>query len=808
MKESKMYDQIIEVVEDSDKLDCVQKSDGSNGPTVQHALAHLHSDAKKNIPVEIQKLDQWITWLYGDVDPKTGKRRKLPKGKDGTGLGWQKEHQWMGFAEAISAAKRRGHAGIGLVLPAMVYKGEHLVATDHDKVGLTKEPDTKKNKRLAEIEGQFKALGKPYTEQTPSGDGMRMLVTSREQLSQVSSSPNPLGGADELFCASSRWITVTGDKMAGDGVPDATDAITKLHSEWTARQPKAPKEPPPKSNATLLQHLVRPVGFQWPAEKLKDGDGREATMLRYAGHLRGLGHTQDEIEKMALVANQEHYADPLDEDDVLGRCRRYEGQQSQVVSGGVVLQVGQVLPPAQVRFSLTDTGNAERLRAELGDCIAWVHEHNTWLQFSGGGWHQRTHADMVELATGVMKKIFSEAAEANNPMSAKAIAVHAAKSLNSAALSNTIELLKAQPRVQLRSTQLDIDDMVIGAENGVVIDLHTGQARTQQPTDYITKSTGCTYDPSATCPTWDAFLRSLFCGLDGSADTDDDQGMIGYLQMAMGYMLTGRVSEKQFFFLHGGGDNGKSRVAAVVKELWGSYAVQSSTSAFMQKQDGGGATPELARLQGMRVVIASETEEKQILAEGLVKAITGGESFTARQLYGAPFDFMPKFKLFMSGNDRPTIRSDGRAIWSRIHLVPLSRTFELHEQDSHLADKLSKELSGILNWAIQGCLMWQQVGRLVMPKRMVQEVQRYKSDMDLIQQWMDECCNLGATLTATSADVYRSFSHWAKNNGHRVFSQTRFSLKLIERKFEKTHTRTGKVWHGFECHQIPLAGWF
>ncbi len=87
------------------------------------SLPHLHKDAEKNIPTELQNIQQWITWKYGPADLVTGKRRKLPIGKDGTGSAWQIAHQWMGFDEAIDTAQSRGHCGIGLVLPAMVFKG-------------------------------------------------------------------------------------------------------------------------------------------------------------------------------------------------------------------------------------------------------------------------------------------------------------------------------------------------------------------------------------------------------------------------------------------------------------------------------------------------------------------------------------------------------------------------------------------------------------------------------------------------------------------------------------------------------------
>ena len=99
-------------------------------------LPHLHRDAEKNIPKELQSIQQWITWKYGPADLAIGKRRKLPIGKDGTGSAWQTATQWMGFDEAIGRAQSRGHAGVGIVLPAQLADGSYVVGLDFDNVQL------------------------------------------------------------------------------------------------------------------------------------------------------------------------------------------------------------------------------------------------------------------------------------------------------------------------------------------------------------------------------------------------------------------------------------------------------------------------------------------------------------------------------------------------------------------------------------------------------------------------------------------------------------------------------------------------
>jgi putative DNA primase/helicase len=405
-------------------------------------------------------------------------------------------------------------------------------------------------------------------------------------------------------------------------------------------------------------------------------------------------------------------------------------------------------------LTFTETGNARRLHRALGSRVVWVHDLSTWLYFNGGTWHAITAVEMIALATPIMQKLYADAATTSSAAEAKALATHATKSLSSSALSNAVELFKSQPCVQIRATQLDANDMLLGTADGQVIDLTNGRSRAQLPADYITKSVACHFDPAAICPTWRAFLDSLFRGGPGATDEHDDQGRITYLQQWVGYALTGLTTEQQFQFAHGLGANGKSVLYGLLAILFASYGLQSSPDAFMLKTTGEGATPLLARLQGARLVIAPETEDGQRLAESTVKQLTGGDTIVARPLYGNPFEFKPKFKLAIVGNHKPLIRGDDHGIWRRVHLLPFTRIFEPQEQDTDLPNKLHKELPGILNWAIEGCLAWQRAGRLRLPAIMLREAQEYRTEMDLIAQWLADDCQIAPGLTTTGPNAY------------------------------------------------------
>ena len=152
-------------------------------------LPFVNEDIANILPVDLIELDQWISWKVGP--PRSdGKFEKIPCGRDGTGSQWQMPKQWMTFSESIDNAIKRGHAGVGIVLPAKLTNGRYLVALDYDSVDLGLQTS---NPRLEEIESIQDRLGNPYAEESPSRSGVRSFVQSLKLVEQISSA-NSLGG--------------------------------------------------------------------------------------------------------------------------------------------------------------------------------------------------------------------------------------------------------------------------------------------------------------------------------------------------------------------------------------------------------------------------------------------------------------------------------------------------------------------------------------------------------------------------------------------------------------------------------------
>jgi putative DNA primase/helicase len=300
----------------------------------------------------------------------------------------------------------------------------------------------------------------------------------------------------------------------------------------------------------------------------------------------------------------------------------------------------------------------------------------------------------------------------------------------------------------------------------------------------MTKASPVAYDKTATAPTWDTFLERVV----------PDADVRRFVQKAIGYSMTGDVSEQVLFFLHGGGANGKSTFLNAILHALGDYGRQSAPDLLMFKYGNEHPTAQ-ADLLGRRFVTTIEAQEGRRMAEVMVKQLTGGDMVTARRMREDFFSFAPTHKIWLAANHKPVIRGTDYAIWRRIRMVPFTVQIPAAEQDPMLPAKLEAELPGILRWAVEGCLAWQREG-LEPPAAVRAAVDEYRSEMDTVGQFIEERCDLERTALTKSGVLRKSYEGWCEANGERPMSTTAFGLRLQEKGLRREHGRRGSSYEG------------
>lgn len=431
----------------------------------------------------------------------------------------------------------------------------------------------------------------------------------------------------------------------------------------------------------------------------------------------------------------------------------------------------------------TERANAKRYMADHGPNTCYCGPWEKFLAFNGRYWEVDDRCIVPAWAKDVAAKLWPEVGEIHRtedtPETLKQAVVSFAKSTNSAnGIRNMLALVKSEPNVPVLPRELDAQPWLFNVENGT-LDLRTGKLHPHCREDMLTKLAPVVFDPAAECPLWLGFLERIMAG---------DRSLISFLQRAVGMSLTGIVRDHCLLFCYGTGANGKGVFLNTIKRLMGDdYALNAPPELLLVKPQGGTHPTEMASLHGKRFVAASEVDDGRRFAEATLKTLTGGDPVTARRCYEDFWTFEPQHHLWVAANHRPGVRGNDFGVWRRIKLIPFAVTIPPEEQDGELPEKLLGELSGILNWALQGCRDWQDYG-LHEPDVVKAATAEYRADMDVVGEFLAEKCAIDVRYEISAANLYGAYKEWGDETGEHVMSQRRFGRQLTERGFTKHHS--------------------
>lgn len=295
-----------------------------------------------------------------------------------------------------------------------------------------------------------------------------------------------------------------------------------------------------------------------------------------------------------------------------------------------------------------------------------------------------------------------------------------------------------------------------------VIDLVTLEVRDTRLTDGLTYGSNIEYDSSSQCPIWENLLLTAF----------HDMELIHYFQKMVGYFLTGETREQVFFHLVGIPGSGKSKIVSTLTKLLGEYAHSTDFRAFAKsKFDGSIINHELAPMRGKRLVATSEPSKNDKWDDKTLKTITGEDIITCRFLHKEEFQYSPQFKVIVMSNWKMYTEDLSGAFDRRYIPIPFDISFTediTRTPDLNLDKKLNAELPGILNWALNGCQMWQKEGLRPIPNAILDVKADQKSEnrsnvFGGVPQFAEECLQKSNLIRLSSANVYAAYTQWAES---------------------------------------------
>ena len=324
----------------------------------------------------------------------------------------------------------------------------------------------------------------------------------------------------------------------------------------------------------------------------------------------------------------------------------------------------------------------------------------------------------------------------------------------------------------IRLSEFDTDPYIFNCANGT-LNLRDMTFHEHRPEDMLSKISGVAYDPQARCDRWERHIREIML---------DNQDKIEYLQKALGYTLTGAVIYELFFILFGPTSrNGKGSTMETFMRLMGDYGCSTKPETISQKVSSNGSAPseDIARLAGKRFANISEPDKNMVLSSSLVKTLTGRDKITARYLNENSFEFYPVAKLFIHTNYLPKVTDASMFSSNRVKVLLFERHFEEYERDTGLKDELTmpENLSGILNWCIDGLVMLQKYG-FEEPQCVRDAVNAYREESDKVGLFFAEKMIEDANGDASMAETYEAYKEWCLDNGYRAEGMASFKKSL------------------------------
>ena len=779
----------------------------------------------EKIPLELKQLPHWVGWKYMQ-HPGEDHKRKVPiNAMDGQPAKSNDPTTWCDFDTACRGKERFGLDGIGFM-----FSGDGIFGIDIDHCY---DPETQE---LDPAAAEIIETVQSYTELSPSGTGIHILCKG------ALPEGRKRRGAVEMY-STLRYFTVTGNQFGLEyPFSDCTERVAVMHRKYLGEEENAagaqkaalPMPTGRGTNADMsVDAILRRMFDSKHGQKLQDlyngswerygiGDGSQSSADQAFCNTLAFWCRCDAALMDAIFRRSGLYRQKWDKrrgaktygqitiDRAIKDCRDIWEPQERVQH-----PVPAVPPPPQNTsndvpaienatvgetgqrryYTYDDTGNALRFRDANAGLIHYNHVDGCWIYWDGVRWASDENGEIKRRADKMLADMAKDLKEMQDDPAYNAYKKHLSRSRSHRGKEGFIAEARHLEGVPVLPSEMDRAGNAFNVRN-CLISLKTGKTAEHDKKYMISKLAPVTYDENAKCPRWDRFIEEITCG---------DKSLQLYLQRMIGYCMTAYTKELCMFFLYGNGSNGKSVFVDTIAYMLGEYAASCQPETVMMRDRNNTARGDLARLKGARMVVTSEPNDGCRLDEGIVKQMTGGteNKLTARFLYGREFEFSPEFKIVMSTNYKPVIKGTDNGIWRRVRLIPFTAEFTKENRDPQLTEKLRRELPGILNWAIAGAVGWCKEG--LPPCAIIDEAgQEYRSEMDRVQQFLDDCTTRSESSSTQASTLYKCYKAWCSEQGDRFpVGSTKFFMEL-KRRFKSRKTEAYNEYIGIKINDLGM----
>jgi P4 family phage/plasmid primase-like protien len=303
------------------------------------------------------------------------------------------------------------------------------------------------------------------------------------------------------------------------------------------------------------------------------------------------------------------------------------------------------------------------------------------------------------------------------------------------------------------------------------------------PDWFSTSKIDLDFDETSQCPEWIKFLEDVFNGDDESIDV---------LQKWFGYLLTPDNSLQKILFVIGDTRSGKGTIIQIMNSILGESNVAMPKLVDFTKNFA------LQSLANKTVAIIADARlsrrvDETLITEALL-SISGGDPQDIERKYKDTLSgYQMKVRFTIFSNLLPELSDLSSAFAARCIFLQMPNSYKGRE-DLGLLDRLKKELSGILNWAILGRHKLNSAKKIVQPRVGTKFLDEFIELTNPVLYFLNHYCEFGDQYEADTKEVFDKWEETCKENKvDRIGSIQSLSRKIraIKPNMEVRQVRAG-----------------
>ena len=341
--------------------------------------------------------------------------------------------------------------------------------------------------------------------------------------------------------------------------------------------------------------------------------------------------------------------------------------------------------------------------------------------------------------------------------------------------------------------------------NNYVIDFKKKTHRKGQPDDYISKSTNIDYvkldeTNKDIVNEINIFMEQLF----------PNPELRKYMWEHLASTFIGNNDNQTFNIYTGSGRNGKSKLVDLMSKVLGDYKATVPITLVTQKRNGIGSTSsEIVQLMGVRYAVMQEPSKGEIINEGIMKEITGGDPIQGRALFKEAVTFIPQFKLAVCTNSLFDIKSNDDGTWRRIRVCdfiskfledPYGDEIKFPKADCPYQYKVDKNIDvKFTKWAPVLASMLINIvyttnGAVEDCSVVMGSSDNYRQDQDYLTEFNKENIKLFPGGCIKKATLWEQFKTWYNINYGRVgLPKARELNEYMDKKYGKYNKKWANI---------------